>query len=249
MLAGKVDFVIAGAQKGGTTALDAHLRDHPGVCMADVKEVHFFDDEERFRNRRADYAAYHAHFRSCTDRCRVGETTPVYMYWEPAPRRLWEYNPDMKIIMVLRNPIERAYSHWNMQRSRNKDELPFWEAIQREPDRCRQSLPDQSRLYSYVDRGFYTEQLRRIWRFFPARQTLVMKSEDLRDSTGPMLDAVHRFLGVQPRPPAAPSAANAGEYESAMGQREKDHLRQVFEHEIRSLERMLGWDCSAWLSA
>lgn len=89
MLAGKVDFVIAGAQKGGTTALDAHLRDHPEVCMADVKEVRFCDDEERFRNRRADYAAYHAHFQSCTDRCRVGETTPVYMYWEPAPRRLW----------------------------------------------------------------------------------------------------------------------------------------------------------------
>ncbi|MGB7755383.1 MAG: hypothetical protein WBL23_04905, partial [Salinisphaera sp.] len=95
-----------------------------------------------------------------------GEATPIYMYWHDAPRRMWEYNPNMKLIVVLRNPIDRAFSHWNMEKSRNAESLSFWDAIQNEEPRCKEALPYQHRTYSYVDRGFYLEQLRRLWRYF-----------------------------------------------------------------------------------
>ena len=65
------------------------------------------------------------------------------MYWHNAPRRIWQYNPDIKLIVILRNPIERAYSHWNMERSRNAEKLSFFDAIQSERDRCQEALSYQ----------------------------------------------------------------------------------------------------------
>jgi hypothetical protein len=161
-----IDFIICGTQKGGTSALDAYLREHPEICMADHKEVHFFDNEDNFSRSKPDYSKYHSHFSPKTTHNIVGEATPIYMYWNDAPRRIWEYNPNVKLIVLLRNPIERAYSHWNMERQRNVENLSFWDAIQNEKERCRETLPLQHRLYSYVDRGFYLGQIRRLWAFF-----------------------------------------------------------------------------------
>ena len=128
----KVDFAICGTQKGGTSALDAYLREHPEICMADVKEVHFFDTEKHFAREAINYSKYHSFFTPQKSHKILGEATPVYMYWPNAPQRLREYNPRMKLIILLRNPIERAYSHWNMQRTRGIDKLPFWDAIREE---------------------------------------------------------------------------------------------------------------------
>ncbi|MBI5429513.1 MAG: hypothetical protein HY938_03525 [Nitrosomonadales bacterium] len=88
----KVDFLVCGAQKSGTTTLDAYLREHPEICMSSQKEVHFFDTEERFQNDRVDYSQYHAAFSSDSSHKRIGESTPIYMYWHEAPKRIWQYN-------------------------------------------------------------------------------------------------------------------------------------------------------------
>jgi hypothetical protein len=150
-----VDFVICGTQKGGTSALDTYLRGHPEICMADRKEVHFFDNEEYFSNDKPDYSKYLSWFSPNKSHKILGEATPIYMYWNDSPKRIWEYNPNMKLIVILRNPIERAYSHWNMDRSRHADNLSFWETIQKEKKRCSDALPKQQRRYSYIERGFY----------------------------------------------------------------------------------------------
>lgn len=168
-----VDFVIAGTQKGGTTALHSYLSDHPEICMADPKEVHFFDDDRNFSSGSPEYSKYHAFFSPENTHRLLGEATPSYMYWREAPKRLWEYNPKMKIIILLRNPIERAYSHWNMQRSRKTDQSTFWQAVNNEKTTCDRALLKQNRVFSYVDRGFYMEQLRRLWAYFPKDRVLV----------------------------------------------------------------------------
>src|SRR5438270_7515149 len=135
----KVDFVIGGTQKGGTSALASFLRQHPQICMPEKKELHFFDDEENFR-RRPSYRAYHAHFQPRQDQRRCGEATPIYMYWDPAPVRIWEYNPEMKWIVILRDPAERAFSAWRMEKARERESLAFDEAIDRETERSRKAL-------------------------------------------------------------------------------------------------------------
>jgi hypothetical protein len=125
----KVDFVVAGAQKSGTTTLHMLLSQHPAVHMASVKGTHFFDTEHHFSNGSVDYSAYHSYFTPRVGQCIVGESTPIYSFWEPAVRRIWDYNRDMKVIMVLRNPIERAFSNWNMQKSKGIENHSFEEAL------------------------------------------------------------------------------------------------------------------------
>jgi hypothetical protein len=243
----KVDFIIAGAQKGGTTALDAYLRTHPEIGMADIKEVHFFDEEKYFLKTQPPYSIYHRHFSHAAARKIWGEATPIYMYWLKAPQRIHQYNPRMKLLMVLRNPIERAYSHWNMERDRSADNFSFWAAIQNEKERCREALPLQHRVYSYVDRGFYTEQLERIWKFFPRTQTLVLKNESLRNHPLQTMNEICDFLGVERFEKVEHKEAHSRQYLAPMGAPEKKLLKRIFKPEIRKLEQLLNWDCSDWL--
>ena len=244
----KVSFLGVGAQKAGTSALDAYLRTHPGLCMAKVKEVRLFnDDQTYFKRTLGGYAAYHRQFAPASSTQLIGEITPAYMYWNEAPRRIWEYNPAMKLIAVLRNPITRAFSQWNMQRDVGIDPLPFWDAVHVETERCRASLPYQNRKFSYVDRGFYTGQVRRLWSFFPREQVLVLRYDDLRRDPKGTIDRVFDFLGVERLPSLPPREAHVRPYAAGMSQREWEYLRDVFEFEIRALERVLEWDCAEWL--
>jgi hypothetical protein len=244
----KVGFLGVGAQKAGTSALDTYLRMHPALGLANVKEVHFFDDERTYlRDAMSGYADYHRQFSPTSSTTLFGEITPAYMYWNDAPRRIWQYNPAMKLVVVLRNPITRAFSHWNMERDRGIDPLPFWDALQRERERCREALPLQHKPFSYVDRGYYTAQLRRLWSFFPEEQVLVLRYEDLRDHANDTLGRVFDFLGVARMPPLPPKVAHARPYVTGIAQREWQFLHDVFEFEIRALERLLQWDCGDWL--
>lgn len=242
-----VDFVVAGTQKGGTGALDAYLGMHPQICMATAKEVHFFDHEIKSRFGFLKYRFYHSSFDPRPEHKVIGESTPIYMYWWDAPRRIWKYNPKMKIVVLLRNPVDRAFSHWNMERDRGADTMPFWDAIQGERDRCREASPYQHRVFSYVDRGFYVEQLRRMWHFFPMEQVLVLKNEDLRNHPNETLQQVAAFLGVDGFAHVEPIDVHSRPYVSKMSTREREYLMDVYRCDVRNLQRMLNWDCSDWL--
>lgn len=244
----KVDFIICGVQKGGTSALVAYLREHPEICMAKRKEVHFFDTESNFTGNRPDYSAYHAAFNPDLSHKLIGEATPSYMYWQNAPKRIREYNPAMKLIVVLRNPIERAYSHWNMAKAKKFESLSFWDAIQNERERCRTVLPYQHKMYSYVDRGFYLEQLQRLWAYFPKEQVLVLRNECLRDDPTETLQTVCSFLGISPFQRVEDKDIHSRPYDSRITDQEKEYLQSVYEHEIHQIEQTLNWDCSSWLS-
>jgi hypothetical protein len=244
-----VDFILCGAQKAGTSALAAYLREHPGIFMPAGKEVHFFDNDYHFRTGKADYSAYHAEFTPARHHQRVGEATPIYMYWRGAVDRIWQYNPSLKLIVVLRNPIERAFSHWNMERSRGWERLSFWEALHCEETRHQRALPQQDRVFSYVGRGYYSEQLSRIWARFPVEQVLVLKSDALRHQPMETVRRVCAFLELHPPDPVTPRTVNAVPYQTAMQEREKDFLRRAYREEIPALEQALGWNCQDWLVA
>lgn len=215
--------------------------------MADPKEVHFFDNEAQFANGKPDYSRYHAFFQPKRSHKVLGEATPIYMYWNEAPRRICEYNPNTRIIVVLRNPIERAYSHWNMERSRHADRLSFAEAIRTEANRCREALPLQHRVFSYIDRGHYLDQLRRLWTYFPKDRVLVLKHENLRGNPAETLNKASAFLGIAPFSNIEPKSVHALPYTSKMTEADRAFLRTTFAAEIKELEQELQWDCSDWL--
>ena len=243
-----VDFVIGGTQKGGTTALYRYLRAHPDICMTRDQEGHFFDREWHFQSTTVDYSKYHRLFDACPDRKLWGDKTPTYMYWYGAPKRIWQYNPKMKWILLLRNPIERAYSHWNMAVRRGMDaNIDFIDAIRNEPLQARNALPLQDLRHSFVDRGFYSDQLRRVWFFFPKEQTLILKWEAFKANQNESLEDICRFLGVEAPSGLSTGSAPAPAY-APMERRHREYLAKMYENEIREVERLLDWDCSDWLS-
>jgi hypothetical protein len=242
----KVDFVIGGTQKGGTSALDAFLRQHPQIGMAaDLKEVHFFDREEMFRGK-PDYEKYHAHFRPSPQHAVIGEASPIYMYWNSAPPRIWSYNPDMKWILILRNPVERAYSAWNMEKKRGLEELSFNDAIAQESIRCREALPLQHRVFSYLDRGFYASQLRRLFNIFGSERCLVLLNEDLRVDQAATLRKIFRFLGVDDSFATPDTRVFEHDYDQPLDPKTYSMLRRIFYFDLKEVERLLGRELSMW---
>ena len=103
----RLDFILAGAQKSGTTALHYFLSRHPDICMGDQQEIHFFDNDAMFVAE-PDYEELHKHYPPIAPSTIAGDCTPSYIYHEPAMQRIWNYNPKIKLLILLRNPVERA---------------------------------------------------------------------------------------------------------------------------------------------
>ncbi|MCK5897316.1 MAG: sulfotransferase domain-containing protein [Cocleimonas sp.] len=247
-----VDFLIAGAQKSGTTTLHSYLQDHPEIGMASKKEVHFFNNNTYFEVTNVDYSIYHSFFDLNASKKMRGEVTPAYMFCRDAPRRIWQYNPDMKIILILRNPIDRAFSHWNMEVARGAESLLFSVAIKRELERCREALPDQHYVYSYLDRGFYSSQIRELRRFFKKDQVLILKHDDLKQKPNIVIGKIFDFLRVLNLSEISPAifnekVLNRAKYSTELSQEDKFFLVQYYKFEIQQLESLLAWDCSEWL--
>lgn len=191
-----VRFLIGGVQKGGTTALFAHLAEHPALQMAACKEVHFFDREGDVDWARPDYGLYHRAFAAPDGRLR-GEATPIYLYWPQSLPRIRAYAPGMRLIFLFRDPAERAYSHWAMEVGRGADAMPFPEAIRAGRARVDDpAAPGHHRVYSYVERGFYAAQLERAHALFPPGQVLALDADALQAEPDVVLARVCRFLGV-----------------------------------------------------
>lgn len=193
----KITFLIAGVQKAGTTALDAFLRQHSAIAMPSVKEVHYFDDEN-INWTAPDYGRFHRFFDHAKGQV-LGQVTPVYSYWQPAPARIKAYNPDMKLILSLRDPVDRAYSQWEMQASRRIERLRFGAAIRK--GRARVDTSDLSksggiRRFSYVERGFYAPQIKRLLANFPAEQLMIFDHGALKTNQMAVLDGICDFIGV-----------------------------------------------------
>ena len=243
----RIDFIVPGAQKSGTTALHYFLKGHPQIVLPDRQEMHFFDDEESFSKSPIDYDLLHRHF---PPRIRstsiVGEVTPSYLYWGPAMERIHAYHPRIKLVILLRNPIDRAFAHWNMQRFKGREPLDFLDALKDEPRRISQPLTLESRRFAYIDRGFYSNQLDRVFRFFPREQVKIVKFEDFRDRKQETLGSIFEFLGVKRLRHVRDKDRNVVPYERGMTTDERKYLLDVFAAEVAKLEQMLGWDLADW---
>src|SRR5713101_6886299 len=148
----------------------------------------------------------------------------------------------MKWILVLRNPVERACSAWNMETKRGAEKLSFGEAIEKESERCQEALPLQHRVYSYTDRGFYAHQVRRLFNIFRKDNCLVLLNEELRNDHKKTLRRVFEFLGVDFSfvPPEA--SVFEQEYSIQIDNQLRSRLIDTFQFDVKELERLLGRD-------
>ena len=183
-------FVIAGAMRSGTTSLHHWLRHHPAVFMPTVKEVHYFD---LHYDRGPQW--YARHFVPAADDQVAGEATPEYLYLPWARERLSADLPAARVIVSLRDPVERAWSHYCMLRERGREDLPFEAALDSEPTRLQEKI-NWSR-YGYLSKGRYAEQLADLFARHGRENVLVLLFE--RDLVAQPQDTFARlcqFIGV-----------------------------------------------------
>jgi hypothetical protein len=205
-------FVIVGGQRCGTTSMYRYLKAHPQVIPALTKEVHFFDINY---SRGPDwYAAHFVAKRLAESRSRLlgrpvvtGEASPYYMFHSHAIRRLHEMLPDTKIIVMLRDPVKRAISHYSHELAKGWETADLAEAVRLEEPRLageeEKMVADPAYVsfahqhYGYLARGDYLPQLQRIHSFYPRDQIIVVNSRDLYRDPDADYRRMLRFLGLR----------------------------------------------------
>jgi hypothetical protein len=240
------DFLILGAQKAGTTALYAYLRWHPQITGPSWKEVSYFDRHYR-RGRRW----YRGHFPALSRGCVVGEASPGYLFHPLAPDRVAETVPHAKLIALLRDPVDRALSHYHHEVALGREPLSFGDALDAEPERTEgeeERLAGDPRYWSpawwdhtYLARGRYAEQLERWLAVFPPEQLLVVASEELAADPGAVYARVLEFLAAAPHDLAAYPRV----YEQTYSEMHPDTRRRLvayFAEPNRRLYELLGRD-------
>jgi hypothetical protein len=235
-------FLIIGTQKGGTTSLYELLAEHPDVGRASLKEVHYFD-----HHYGRPLTWYQAHFPRRGTAKHTGEASPYYMYHPVCAERVHAALPDVKLIVLLRDPVDRAHSHHNHERALGFEELDFVTAIAQESDRLageEQRLarePDYQSFahqhYSYLARGLYAEQLKRWYDRFSPDQILALASEDFFTDPQATLHRVQTWLELSTHTPATLTARNARSYDP-MEPELRARLASYFRDDIAQLPRL-----------
>ncbi|HEY5890720.1 MAG TPA: sulfotransferase [Acidimicrobiia bacterium] len=240
------DFIVIGAPRSGTTSLWKHLSSHPGVIPALRKELHYFD--HRFERGLPWYRAHFPLRRSLRDGRITGEATPQYLGFPGVPARVRSVVPSAKLVVLLRNPIERTFSAWQLKVREGIEELDFERALEQEEARLAKPSrrPGADMRYAYKAKSRYAEQLEAWFEHFPRNQMLVLKSEDLFDDGAQPLSELYRFLEIPIDAGTASNAriptANASPTASSMDDRTRAELASYFEPHNRRLYELLGRD-------
>lgn len=192
------NFLILGAPRSGTTHLYRGLRQHPEVYMSDFKEPMFFAYEGTPRTGAiSDMAAYEALFQSAQQYPAIGEASTLYLYSSKAPGAIQHHVPDARMIAILRNPIDRAFSQYTFQRFLETERLDsFEQALDAEDQRA--SDPSVSPFLLYRRVGLYGEQIPRYLERFSNDQLLFLLQDDLDTHPDQVFRQIFAFIGVDP---------------------------------------------------
>ena len=189
----KINFIIGGVQKAGTELISYHLRGHPEIMMPE-NELHYFDTE--ISNNDLNYKKYHKNFKDMKSKKFYGEKTPIYIFYKDCMEKIANYNNHIKIILIFRDPFERALSAYNMECIRGNEKMSFDDAIKNEKKRI--DFSDQNlRNFSYLSRGYYFQQLQNCYSSFPKDQILILNFDDLMSSFNKLMNSIHNFLGCE----------------------------------------------------
>jgi hypothetical protein len=243
------DFLLIGGQRCGSTSLYTTLCGHPQVLAGAHKEPHYFDNNhlrgEHFYRR---LFPLRAHLRA--RQAITGEATTHYLSHPAVPGRVAAMLPDVRLIAILRDPVERAYSHYQLAHRNGREPLSFEQALAAEPERL---AGEEARLLSdpayrgdayavqsYRTRGLYLEQLERWWAMFPPERLLVLRSEDMFQRPGEVYAQTVAFLGLRPDTARTAFAARNQVVYSSMLPETRAELAAFYAEPNSRLEQRLG---------
>jgi len=242
------DFIIAGAPRCATTWLAELAERHPDIAMArPVKpEPKFFLIDDLFA-RGLDYYS-RTWFAGLADVKRLGEKSTNYLESPIAARRIRENIPDVKLVFMLRDPVDRAFSNFLWTRKNGLESLSFAEAIELEAERER-DLPETmkyARPFSYFSRGLYADLLMPYYDLFPREQIKILRYEDVCLAAREVATALHDFLEIVPRPDDADALGTINSASDALSpplpEDQRSLLTERYAEPNRQLARLIGRD-------
>lgn len=253
-------LLILGAQKAGTTSLANYLDQHPQFFVSKyAKEIHFFDTmggKQYRQNFELGMPWYLAHWDM--NPVKNGpffnfDATPYYLYQPVVPSRIHATLPNVKMVVILRNPIDRAISQYHMNIRKGTETLPLEQAIYTEEDRIAVAQQNKIEYFqdlyyvSYKDRGKYAEQLKRYFDLFSREQFLIFRSEELKQKPLEVLDRIYQFVGADSdfKVPQL-EHRNVTENPTPTDPKLREYLRQFFVPYNQQLSDLLEQDFSDW---
>lgn len=249
------DFIIVGAQKAGTTSLHHYLQQHPLILAPSSKEVHYFD----YGYPKGE-SWYRGHFARATEKLELEkqlgaavltfEASPYYMYHPLAIERMAADLPGVRVIAMLRNPIDRTFSHYWHEKKKDQDALSLEEAIAQEPerlageaDRIRNDPDYQSwnhQHFSYVDRSLYAPQIARLQWVLGVENVCVIKSEAFFSDPETETERVFEFLELEAAHGIDYAAQNVGGYDDRIPENVRQQLMATFAGDYARLRELAG---------
>jgi len=252
------DFLIIGSQKSGTSSLYSYLTQTPYITPSAFKEVHFFDTHfERGINwyRGCFPTIFSKKYQLMKNKkFQTCDATPYYLFHPLGANRASKYLPEIKIIILLRNPVDRAHSHYNMIVEQGREELSFEDAIKSEEKRLEKeeekilTIKDyfswNHMAYSYLTRGIYIKQIKEWMNFFPKEKFLIINSESFAQNPKSTVKQTLKFLGLPPHELPSYTKQNVGNY-SKMNPFTRKNLEEFFRPYNEELYKLLdvnyGW--------
>jgi len=237
---------IVGAQKAGTTSLHSFLACHPDIAGASGKEAHFFDVESAYEKGEEYYSSF---FASPHPAKYALDSTPAYLYYAKAPERIHAFSPDAKIVILLREPVSRAFSAFNMYKQAVGNAWFASQLVDANPDAKTFFMPiaegnvspDIDYFLDYelsimngeregdepalIRRGIYAPQIEQYANLFGLENILILFSDDMRNNTKETLQKVFSFIGIEPCDSIDFSPKHVREY--TVSESGKDRIQQV----------------------
>ncbi|MCB2200240.1 sulfotransferase domain-containing protein [bacterium] len=251
----KPSFFLIGAQKSGTTSLFRHLEDHPCILSPLGKEPHFFD--QRYQKGVRWYESWFPSVKDaahtpCEGEAITGEGSTHYLFDAHTPARLKEYCPDAKLVAILRNPAERAYSAYQHEVRKKREKRSFSEVVE---DELRWGEEEHAKVVadptywskrhyfrSHLRRGHYAESMKRWFSVFPREQFLIFSSDQFFSDPETVYNETVAFLGLPPHKLDHFKAHNTGGYSSKIPADELQRLKEHFAPLNEELYELLGVD-------
>ena len=245
------DFIIIGTVRSGSTSLYYNICEHPSVLSAAYDEIGFFDS-----NYHLGINWYRSMFPTIKEMENVekktsfaitGEDTPFYFWKEEAAKRIFEMNSNSKIIGIFRNPVDRAYSNYNLAIRSKTEKLTFEEAIDEEigflkKHSFRESTDNKR---SYLAKGIYENQIKIWFELFPREQIHLLSTEDMQKNPEETLQKAFRFLEIPDYIIKNPQKQKAAEYKKMNNEtREKlvDFYKQHNKRFFKTIQKKFDWD-------
>lgn len=237
-----VDFIIVGTQRAGTTSLSINISKHPDIYIDNNKnpeksEVHFFDLNWK---KGIEWYKKQVKFEKNKNKI-IGEKTPDLMYLDYVHPYMQSVNPFLKIIMILRNPVERAYSHWKLNVKNNSESLSFNKAVSFEL----KYLKTQNKTFftsakHYIGRGFYYKQLKNLLKWFPKDNILVLISENVKNNMSKSYNEIYNFLNIKELNNINYDLEHVSVDKSKINPLLYNKLINLYKKDILSLEKLLN---------